>query len=249
MRKYGKKILFYLIVLLFLLLPFIDVTKPFSGIILQKAMGNEDLHHIQKLRNSDLLDELIVIPEKVKDKDSLINMVRRINSIDRPLLELLVNQGVKIRLFEGNLTDEPLLYHLKWEKPRGWKKDVTWEDVPGSGGSWLISAKIGASMPGNGHGSINLELHEIGHTVFNLIMTNPDYTKEFQSSWEQEVHEMFYSEQYFINHTSEYFAEMFAYYYYSEESAAIIKLKAPKTYKFFRELKSLNFNKIPRNFY
>lgn len=240
----NKQIRVITIVLFFSFLPYVEITKPFNGILLQKAKGYEELIKINELENADILRNLVVIPEKVKDIKSMYQMVQRINHIDRSVLTLLVNQGVKVRLFEGNLTDEPLLYYLKWNSPRGWKEDVTWEDVPGSGGGWLISAKIGASMPGSGHSSINLELHEIGHTVYRILMTDPKLAKDIQDMWQHEVKRMFLDEAYFVSYSSEYFAEMFAYYYYSKESNFMVKNKAPNTYDFFKQLPYINRNAI-----
>ncbi|WP_158633981.1 anthrax toxin lethal factor-related metalloendopeptidase [Radiobacillus deserti] len=231
------------------MLPFIDITKPFHGIMLEQAKGKEALYPIYKLDNSDLLKSLIVIPEIVENVNALIPMVKRINSIDRPILELLVDQGVKIRLFEGSLTDEPLLYYLKWEKPRGWTKDVTWEDVPGAGGGWLISAKIGASVPGNGHGSINLELHEIGHTVYQLLSTSSQHRTSMNRLWEEEVSSMFPDQSYFETYTSEYFAESFAYYYCNERTRKKLHQLAPNTYQFFQQFHSIDLSHIDSYFF
>ncbi|WP_186577752.1 anthrax toxin lethal factor-related metalloendopeptidase [Aquibacillus kalidii] len=244
-----NKLCAVIVILFFSFLSSIEITRPFYGILLEKAFGQDDLLKLETLENADLLSDLVIIPEKVENRDELILMVERINGIDRPLLKLLTNQGVKVRLFEGKLTDEPLLYYLKWQKPRGWDQDVTWEKVPGSGGSWLISAKIGASMQGSGHSSINLELHEIGHTIFKVLKTNPSLAEDFQEVWHEEVNNIFPDKEYFINYSSEYFAEMFAYYYYSERSNAKMKYRAPKTYQFFVSLPSLNMKSFNHQFF
>ena len=249
MQKSGKQLNVYVMIFIFLLLPFTDITKPFQGVMLQAAKGEDDLYQIQQLSNADLLQQLIVVPKQVNDMHSLVEMVQRINKIDRPILQLLVAQGVKVRLFEGNLTDEPLLYYLKWHKPRGWTSDVTWEDVPGSGGNWLVSAKIGASSAGNGHGSLNLELHEIGHTVYNLLMTSSNYANEFSQVWNEDVHSLFPNNDYFHHYPSEYFAEAFAYYYFDEDSSEFIQKNANVTYEFFNSLNELNINEIEHNYY
>ncbi|MDL4839727.1 anthrax toxin lethal factor-related metalloendopeptidase [Aquibacillus rhizosphaerae] len=241
MKIWLKRIRVMVIILFFSFLPYVEITRPFNGIMLQHAKGNQDLLQLQSLKNADLLYKLIIIPEKLTDTKSLSNMVNRINRIDRALLEMLVDQGVKVRLFEGKLTDEPLLYYLKWDQPRGWKRETTWENVPGSGGSWLVSAKIGASMPGKGHSSINLELHEIGHTVYHVLMNDPSYATKIQHAWNKEVEFMFSGQDYFVNYPSEYFAEMFAYYYKNKRTNAIIKLKAPVTYELFNEFSSITF--------
>ncbi|WP_420535002.1 anthrax toxin lethal factor-related metalloendopeptidase, partial [Bacillus mycoides] len=48
------------------------------------------------------------------------------------------------------------------------RKQLTWDDVPGVGsdiGGKPVMARIGFSERGKGHGSINLELHEIAHAI------------------------------------------------------------------------------------
>ncbi|UFU01253.1 toxin [Radiobacillus kanasensis] len=249
MKKILKYMVQLIIICMLLMLPFIDITRPFHGIMLEQAKGKEALYPIYKLENADALEELVVIPEKVQNANELIRMLKRINSIDRPILDLLMDQGVKIRLFEGSLTDEPLLYYLKWDKPRGWKENVTWEDVPGAGGGWLVSAKIGASVSGNGHGSINLELHEIGHTVYHLMNTSQKHHQNIRKLWKKEVSLLFPGQDYFATYTSEYFAEAFAYYYCNESSRKKLQQFAPKTYQFFQQFHSMDFSNLDPYFF
>ncbi|WP_175559204.1 anthrax toxin lethal factor-related metalloendopeptidase [Sediminibacillus albus] len=237
------------IILLFLFIPFVDITRPFHGMMLQKAQGGDKVSRLQNLENYDVLDQLIVIPQNPSNPDAIVAMVERINQIDRPVLELLASQQVKVRLFEGNLTDEPLLYYLKWQKPRGWEQDISWQDVPGSGGSWLISAKIGASNPGSGHGSFNLELHEIGHTVYRLLMSEQKYARRIKRIWNREAEAVFPGQDYFITYASEYFAEMFSYYYYGSDAANKMFAKAPETYRFFLKLQDLDIHQFEAYYY
>ncbi|MDC3415326.1 anthrax toxin lethal factor-related metalloendopeptidase [Aquibacillus salsiterrae] len=249
MKKLIKHLKVIIVVLIFSFLPFMDITKPFNGVLLQKAHGIEDSFPMENLTNADFLNQLVIVPNEISDQLSLFVMLERINRIDRPVLQLLVVQGVKIRLFEGSLTDEPLLAYLKSERPRGYKGDVTWDDVPGSGGSWLISAKIGSSMPGNGHSSINLELHEIGHTVYNLLLTDRSFATSLEDAWKLEVKTVFGKKEYFNNYESEYFSEMFASYYYSDSSNYDIKKNAPETYRVLSNLESLKSSTIQPNYY
>ncbi|WP_199868531.1 anthrax toxin lethal factor-related metalloendopeptidase [Virgibacillus senegalensis] len=140
------------IILLFLFIPFIDITRPFHGITLNKAIGSDWSGRMKQLDNYDLLDEIVVAPEHPDNPEAVAGMVTRLNRIDRNLLQMLDGQQVKVRLFEGRLTDEPLLYHLKWKQPRGWEQEATWEDVPGSGGAdgsypqKLVPACLGMAM-------------------------------------------------------------------------------------------------------
>ena len=74
-----------------------------------------------------------------------------------------------IKLFTGKLTDNPTASHLSGMIPRGYVNNTTWDDVPGLGGSKTVLVKIGASHKGNGHSSVNLELHELAHSIDNYV--------------------------------------------------------------------------------
>ncbi|WP_371069185.1 toxin [Sediminibacillus sp. JSM 1682029] len=234
-----------LVIFIFLIFPFIDITSPFHGITLNKANGSDYIRMLEKLDNYDLLDEIVVVPESPENPAAVTRMVTRLNHIDRSLLQLMAAQQVKVRLFEGRLTDEPLLYHLKWKQPRGWRQDTTWEEVPGAGGGWLVSAKIGASLPGNGHGAFNLELHETGHTIYRLLGTVPRLAEQMEQNWKEEAAKLFPGDDYFLTYPSEYFSEVFAYYYAGKASKQTVSEKAPKTYRFFTRLKQLDSSSIP----
>ncbi|KGX83301.1 anthrax toxin lethal factor-related metalloendopeptidase [Pontibacillus marinus] len=227
-----------LIITLCMVVPSIEITKPFTGITLNKAISSEEPSELSSLQNKDILKSMIYVPYKVEEEQALENMLKTIDGIDRPLLQFLQANGVMIRLFNGNLTDEPLLFPLKWKRPRGWEQDVTWSEVPGSGGGWLISAKIGSSSPGNGHSSINLELHEIGHTVFNHL--SDSQKAQFKEAWQEEVNMMFPKREYFSSYISEYFSESFAFYYYNANTSNHLKWNAPLTYKFMEVFKKKN---------
>lgn len=222
------------VITLFLLIPSIKITKPFSGVSLSKVASKEPSITLSSLHNSELLKSMVVVPKTVEQSDELNQMLYSIDRIDTSILSYLRKQGVMIRLFQGQLTDEPLLYYLKWQQPRGWEKNVSWAEVPGSGGDWLVSAKIGASSPGNGHGSINLELHEIGHTVFHFLSTKG--ASAFTKIWDEEVDKLFPNKAYYTSYTSEYFAETFAYYYVNENHSKEFFQSAPKTFTFMQNL-------------
>ena len=118
---------------------------------------------------------------------------------------------------------------------------MTWDDVPGAGGYDLPIARIGYSdpKPENNHDTINLELHELAHTVDNYISGSVDdpisFSDEFVEIWREEVYDILPYD-YFINYVEEYFAEVFAMYYLNEESKSELKENAIKTYNFIDDL-------------
>lgn len=188
------------------------------------------------LQSEDILGEIIYLPEAEFDEREARAIISRLDMLPTSILEKINIAGIEIHLFEGKLTDQPAAAHLKGEIPRGYKSNKTWDDVPGVGGSKTVLVKIGASEEGNGHGSINLELHELAHSidryVYDEIRSNP----VFVEIWEQESDLLFPKQAYFLTYPEEYFAETFAMYYFGEGSREILKMKAPKTFDFIESL-------------
>ncbi|WP_407081821.1 anthrax toxin lethal factor-related metalloendopeptidase [Psychrobacillus antarcticus] len=124
--------------------------------------------------------------------------------------------------------------------PRGWESG-TWDDVPGLGGNPTI-ARIGYSDFNNGHGSKNLELHEIAHAIDIYVFDGISNSDEFKKILEKEMLSLMSSHPYpnFIYHLypEEYFAEAFAYYYLNNERKDELKQRAPLTYSFFQKLEN-----------
>lgn len=215
-----------------------------SGVYLKDAMEKHDI--ILDFQNPSLkkvVGNIILLPDEPYDKKIAGDMIVRLASIHPNILKALSNAGVKIKLFEGKLTDEPAFSHLKGVQPKGWSEGKTWDDVPGAGGTVIAAAKIGASEKGQGHGSINLELHEIAHSADNKIFNSLRNNEIFLKIWKTEVHSLFPNKDYFINFPEEYFAEAFAMYYYNDETKGKLKQAAPKTYEFIKSLE-MNVNQV-----
>ncbi len=102
-------------------------------------------------------------------------------------LQRLVDQGTKVVVCEGSVTDH--LTSLKGVAPRGWPPGSTWDNVPGlynPAGNEVVIATVGqgtdagAHVPasGEGHGSYDLVLHEVGHGLDkNTLSGSADFTK------------------------------------------------------------------------
>lgn len=177
----------------------------------------------------------------IRDDDSSYDqqeaqaMTSRLDNIDDRILTHTDRAGVKIILMDMPLTQLQEFDHLSGVTPRGWENTgKTWDDVPGAGG-YTTAARIGYSEPGNGHSTINLELHEFGHAV-------DDYAAGFTVSDSAEFQELMASEKdaLFSDHSvpsyfdqpSEYFAEAFAMYYLGGEQQQKLANRAPQTYNF-----------------
>lgn len=214
-----------------------------NGILLKDFSSITFFISREQIENYHLLEHIVVLPEDSFNQTEAINMIQRINLIHPTLLQQLISENITIKLFNGKLTDEPSAAHLKGITPRGYSnKSKTWDEVPGIGGGKTALVKIGHSENGNGHGSLNLELHELAHSidrhVLNLIRENII----FQKIWKEEANVVFPNRDYFITYPEEYFAETFVMYYLSNDTKKELKVKAPMTYELFRQIEQSGFD-------
>jgi Pro-Pro endopeptidase len=182
------------------------------------------------------LNDMILLPKSLFDEKAAAGIISRMANLPEALLEKINEQDITLKLFTGKLTDNQTARYLAGQIPRGYNSQTTWDEVPGIGGSQVVLVKIGYSEKGKGHGSVNLELHEIAHSIDKLVFQNVSKSKEFQLIWEEERGILFPGNSYFILHSEEYFAETFAMYYLNDETKLQLKKLAPQTYDFFQSL-------------
>jgi Pro-Pro endopeptidase len=207
----------------------------FDGIRLADYPKNSLLFQSINNENS-LLQQIIVVPKNLFDQKEAAEIINRIGILPDSLLEHINSQGITLKLFTGKLTDNPTASSLAGQIPRGYHSKVTWDDVPGIGGSKVVLVKIGHSEKGNGHGSVNLELHELAHSIDRYVYQEISKRKDFQAIWEKERGSIFPGNGYFILYPEEYFAETFAMFYLNDETKALLQKKAPKTFEFINQL-------------
>ncbi|MEH7176575.1 anthrax toxin lethal factor-related metalloendopeptidase [Neobacillus vireti] len=209
----------------------------FDSIMLGDYPRNSELFKFINTQSSlDQLDQMIELPKTLFDEKEAAVIINRIGNLPEALLEKSNNQGIIIKLFTGKLTDNRTARYLAGQIPRGYHSQTTWDEVPGIGGSQVVLVKIGHSDKGNGHGSVNLELHEFAHSIDHLVYENISKGKEFQLIWEEERGILFPGNPYFILHVEEYYAETFAMYFLNDETKIQLQNLAPKTYQFFKGL-------------
>ncbi len=224
-------------IILFLVLASLIVWKQtqanYSGILLKHS----SIKTAMNLNSEEQLENIVLLPKTDFDKSEARGIIRRLDHIPSHLLSAVDNQEIKVRLFERNLTDFSTTSHLKGVTPRGYSnKDTTWDDVPGIGGSKLVLVKMGHSEKGKGHDSVNLELHELAHSIDRYVINDPYSDMAFTHIWKKEAPLLFPGQSYFIDYQEEYFAETFALYYLSNDSRNLLKRKAPSTYQYFKSL-------------
>lgn len=191
---------------------------------------------INTVTSMQQLQELIVLPKTLFNQKEAAAIINRMGSLPETLLNKINKQGITLKLFTGKLTDNRTASYLTGQVPRGYRTETTWDEVPGIGGSQVVLVKIGHSEKGQGHGSVNLELHEMAHSIDKIIYQNISKNKEFQLIWEQERGTLFPGNSYFILHPEEYFAETFAMYYLNNDTKGLLRKKAPKTFEFIKSL-------------
>lgn len=204
----------------------------------QEAFATDQSHN--HTFQNDTLAQLIEVrdDDNEYDVEETQAMIERVAAIPENMLQKLVAANLSLIFMDYPLTQLPEYEHLVGEVPRGWEDTgLTWDDVPGVGGS-NTAARIGYSEFGSGHGAINLELHEISHSIDNYLDTKSNRvseTEEFLAIHTAEKEMMFPGNTYF-DYVEEYFAEVMAYYYLSSDSKAILQQNAPQTYEFIDTL-------------
>ncbi|RHW42272.1 toxin [Neobacillus notoginsengisoli] len=233
------KKLIYILGPIILLLTFLTTSKAApGGVALNDYKDKQAFMHYayNQSVNISSLEKIIFLPEEPFHIAEASQIVNRLATLPAPLLSKIDKAGISVRLFEGKLTDNPSVKHLKGVTPRGYKGGATWDDVPGIGGSNVVLVKIGASEIGKGHGSVNLELHELAHSIDNKVYGHLTQKESFKKVWEQERDSLFPGRDYFLLYPEEYFAEAFALYYLDGETNALLKEKAPLTYEMIKDL-------------
>lgn len=188
--------------------------------------------------DSNVLDRVVIIETKDNyDQGEAARMKERIGRIHPVIINALYERNLIIKFINFPLTDLPEYQFLRGETPRGWEgTGKTWDDVPGAGGSPAV-ARIGFSEPGEWHGTINLELHELAHLIDSHVFNYSSHTAEFTTIHKEEQ-AGFLPEAYFSN-PEEYFAESFSYYYLGGERKSKLMQQAPKTFDFITKLPTL----------
>lgn len=213
-------------------------SKPFNtGITLTNYPSDSMLKKIVQLNDNDITNEIFILPEEPFDEKEAAKIIERVSVLPSSLLVKIHHHDIQVRLFVGKLTENPTAAHLTGLIPRGYKGKKKWDDVPGIGGGETVLVKIGHSEKGRGHGSVNLELHELAHSVDRIVFNKLRFDPIFLNIWTEEKYSLFQNRTYLISLPEEYFAESFAMFYVDKENRAILKERAPETYEYIKNLK------------
>lgn len=158
-------------------------------------------------------------------------------------VELLItlrkrNRGID--LVADNVTTHPAMESYSDVRPRGWAEGRTWSEVPGAGATGRHGTIIAGNSLHRGHGSVDLILHEVGHTV-DRYFKDRDGSMDFSNTrLFSEVNgttpfENLYgpSAGYQSSNEEENFAEMFALYFASPETRQHLSETFPAGHSYF----------------
>jgi Pro-Pro endopeptidase len=232
MRKIAQ--VFIVIMLSFTLLGSSNASM--DGILLNDFPKQSILYNSLDHESVSLAGKLVVLPEEDFDQAEAASIINRLALLPENMLKKAVDNHIRVKLFIGNLTDNPSARHLKGIIPRGYTTDRTWDQVPGIGGSKTVLVKIGSSEKGKGHGSVNLELHELAHSLDRHVYGGIREEAGFLEVWRKESRLLFPGKAYFLDYPEEYFAECFAMYYIGGIPSQLLSEAAPQTYQYIKNL-------------
>jgi len=232
MKKH--RFLFFIVVLSLLLMGNSQADK--EGISLLKFSDHSILKTSMNLQNEEVLSHIIILPATPFNQVEAAQIISRIDKLPLSILEKVNKEGIVIQLFTGKLTGNKTASQLANVVPRGYVHKTTWDDVPGMGGGKTVLVKIGASNKGKGHSSVNLELHELAHSIDKLVFNGIRSKHSFLGIWSREKETMFPGKSYFLTYPEEYFAECFAYYYIGGQYREELERKAPMTFQLIKNL-------------
>lgn len=227
------------------------ISKVFMGLVM---IGLFTIAVNQQIsaQDSNLLEMVEVRTTDSSNNAEAEQMIERLDNVDSRILYETNRSGVSIILMDVPLTELSEFQHLSGTVPRGWEgSGNTWDDVPGAGG-FTTAARIGYSDPGNGHSTINLELHEYAHAVdsYTAGFTFSD-DSEFRQIMAEEKDALFgdHAVSEYFDVPSEYFAEAFAMYYLGGEEQSKLQSRAPQTYSYMETLnyRVISFGEITGN--
>jgi Pro-Pro endopeptidase len=182
------------------------------------------------------LGNIIILPDAKFDQTEAATIIERLNKLPPTLLNKIQSSGIKVKLFTGKLTDNKTAQKFAGIIPRGYTSQKPWDDVPGIGGGKVVLVKIGASEKGKGHSSVNLEYHELAHSIDYKILKYGSKTEGYKAIWNEEKSRLFPTRQYFLQYAEEYFAETFAMFYVGGTEKEKLFEYAPKTYHYIASI-------------
>ncbi|PKG24032.1 anthrax toxin lethal factor-related metalloendopeptidase [Niallia nealsonii] len=207
-----------------------------TGLPLKEVSNTSILKKELSLKAEKNFENIILLPYSKYDEKEAAAIINRLNKLPQSLIKKIHQKGITLQLFTGKLTDNETVKSLAGVIPRGYQSKTTWDNVPGIGGGQTVLVKIGASQKGKGHGSVNLEYHELAHSIDSKVLGNASKTNYYLAIWNKEKFKLFPNKPYFQNYAEEYFSETFAMFYIGGAEKEHLKAVAPLTYQYISRI-------------
>lgn len=203
------------------------------------AVSEETLQYLKK--NNFFLKRGIFTEELIQD------VLLEYHKIPLVIRSEMLKKGAKIHLIQGHgVTEDPTWKGgdvVTWDRRR-------WSDIPGSGGAPYkkTPTRIVANRLNEGHGSLNLFLHEHAHSLDSTYkLQGVSESKQWKRVLSMSVNVENYLRKICDNDyclkREEGFAELFARYFHGEESRLEIEQELPLIAEFFEKL--ISIKKLP----
>lgn len=185
-------------------------------------------------------NKIILVSDNVDERD-LEDFMKEFAKFPIHLNQEIIKKGGSIHLIHGNgVSDDP-----SWKSGAQTFDGRGWENVPGGGGVPRIRrpTRIVVNRLYDGHGSINLFLHEQAHTLDYTYkdkgVSNSQVWKDLMTKNENINSYLRKCGRYCNENENERFAELFAIYHHSAESRAEMIQMLPEVADYFRNLTSI----------
>ncbi|MGD9276890.1 MAG: hypothetical protein PVJ67_06995 [Candidatus Pacearchaeota archaeon] len=190
--------------------------------------------------NSSLLESEFIIceyrngtqPDNVKVQEYLQQLER----VPLGLQEIIANEGSYIVFFNGAITDNPEMRHVKGVRPRNWDR-YTWDNVCAAHDSSSKAILIG--IEGDYVGMDDPFLHEFGHSFDDRV---GEHLRSYPMSEWSEVLQALKSEPFpksYHGHPREYVANSVDLFYRSDRTNRQLSGSNPSMFQLLRELESI----------
>ncbi len=173
-----------------------------------------------------------------KDQKSIDNILDILENVPDTYQKAVNDYGGTVEIFDGKITDNESMRHLKGKKIRGSEHISNWDNHQASHVPYekkiLIKQNYSHFSP-----CINLELHEYGH-ITDSALGNISYKGEFKKIFEDYnrngIIEFSIGSKYQRDNIREFFAESFAKYYFSDKSRENLEKNYKEIYGYFNNL-------------
>lgn len=183
----------------------------------------------------------IILKSESIDEAHLDDFITQVKKFPEHLMTEMISRKAKIHLIQGQgVTEDPT-----WGLSINTFDGRSWSNVPGAGGNPRSGrpTRIVVNRLHEGHGSVNLFLHEHGHALDSTYKTDGASNSKAWKELLKKAHIKEYlasiCKKDYCLIPREAFAEMFARYYESEETRLEIEEKTPEIAALFHSLTSI----------